>query len=140
MHTLMEPIMIVQNITALPQQAYAAFQRADIPAVLSQLADDVEWVIPTIDNISFSGPRRGHAQVAEFFRTLGEEQEAIYFEPRELIAGDDKVVALGSYEWKVKATGRTWRSDFVHVFTVRDGKIVRFQEYTDSAAAAKAYA
>jgi uncharacterized protein len=131
--------MLVQNITAVPQQAYEAFQRADVPAILNLLADDVEWILPTIESISFSGPRRGRDQVAEFFSTLAREQDALRFEPREFIAGDDKVVALGSYEWKVKATGRTWQSDFAHVFTVRDGKIVRFHEFTDSAAAAVAY-
>jgi ketosteroid isomerase-like protein len=131
--------MLVQNITVIPQQAYEAFQRADIAAVLSTLADEVEWIIPTIDNVSFSGPRRGRAQVAEFFSALAEQQEALRFEPKEFIAGEEKVVALGSYEWKVKATGKTWRSDFAHVFTIRDGKVVRFEEFTDSAAAAAAY-
>jgi ketosteroid isomerase-like protein len=132
--------MLVQNITAVPQQAYAAFQRADVPAILSLLADDAEWIIPTIANVPFSGARRGRAQVGEFFATLAQQQEAVRFEPRDFVAGDDRVVALGSYEWKVRGTGRTWRSDFVHVFTVRDGKIVRFQEYTDTAAAAAAFA
>ncbi len=131
--------MLVQNISAVAQQAYEAFQRADIPGVLSQLSDDVEWTIPTIENVSFSGPRRGRDRVAEFFATLAQQQDVIRFEPKESVASDDKVVALGSYQWKVKSTGRTWGSDFAHVFTIRDGKIVRFQEYTDSAAAAAAY-
>jgi uncharacterized protein len=131
--------MLVQNLAAIPQQAYEAFSRADVPTILSQLAEDVEWIIPTIAKVSFSGPRRGRAQVAEFFSGLAQEQDALSFEPKEFIAGEDKVVAIGSYEWKVKTTGRTWRSDFTHVFTVRDGKIVRFQEFTDTAAAAAAY-
>ena len=131
--------MLVQNIAAVPQQAYEAFQRADIAAVLSLLSDDVEWILPAIDNVSFSGARSGRAQVAEFFSSLAPQQDVIRFEPREFIAGEEKVVALGSYEWKVRSNGRTWRSDFAHVFTVRDGKIVRFQEFMDSAAAEVAY-
>jgi len=71
--------------------------------------------------------------------TLARQQDVIHFEPKEFIANDEKVVALGNYEWKVKSTGRTFGSDFAHIFTVRDGKIVRFQEITDSAAAAAAY-
>jgi ketosteroid isomerase-like protein len=131
--------MLVQNITSVPQQAYEAFQRADIPAVLNQLADDVEWILPTVDNISFTGARRGRAQVAEFFSSLAQQQDVIRFEPKEFIASDDRVVALGSYEWKVKSTGRTWRSEFVHIFTIREGRVVRFQELLDTAAAAAAY-
>jgi ketosteroid isomerase-like protein len=43
-------------------------------------------------------------------------------------------VALGHYAWQSKSTGREWESDFVHVFTVRDGRITRFQEYMNTAA------
>jgi ketosteroid isomerase-like protein len=39
----------------------------------------------------------------------------------------------------VKATAREFGSDFAHVFTIRDGKVVAFKEYFDSAAAATAY-
>jgi ketosteroid isomerase-like protein len=46
---------------------------------------------------------------------------------------------LGHYVWQVKANGRTIEGDFAHVFTVRGGQIVAFQEYMDSAAVAKAY-
>jgi ketosteroid isomerase-like protein len=66
-------------------------------------------------------------------------QETLEFEPREFIAQGDKVVSLGHYRWRVKTTGREFSSDFAHVFTVRDGKIVSFQEYTDTASAARAY-
>ena len=34
---------------------------------------------------------------------------------------------------------RTIEGDFAHVFTVRGGQILAFQEYMDSAAVAKAY-
>lgn len=131
--------MLVQNLAAVPQQAYEAFSRADVAGVLSQLAEDVEWIVPRIDNVPFTGTRRGHSEVARFFADLAHHQDVIRFEPREFIATDDKVVALGTYEWTVKSTGRRWASDFAHVFTVRDGKVVRFQEITDTAAAAAAY-
>ncbi|MGQ0538489.1 MAG: nuclear transport factor 2 family protein [Gemmatimonadaceae bacterium] len=131
--------MLVQNISAVAQQAYEAFSRGDIPGALSQLSDDVEWIIPAIEGVPFSGTRRGRAQVAEFFAALAQQQDVIRFEPKEYFASDEKVVALGSYEWKVKSTGRTWGSDFAHIFVVRDGKVVRFQEITDTMAAAAAY-
>lgn len=51
---------------------------------------------------------------------------------------DDRVVAPGSYTWAVKATGRTMESGWAEVFTVRNGKVVGFREFANTAAAAKA--
>ena len=70
---------------------------------------------------------------------MARDQEVLEFEPREFIAQGDKVVSLGNYRWRVKDTGREFKSDFVHIFTIRDGKIVRFREHLDTAAAAAAY-
>ena len=87
----------------------------------------------------FFGPRKGREETAEFFRSLGEAQDVLTFNPREFVAQGDKVVALGDYSWHVKATGREFGSDWVHVWTVTDGKLSGFQEYTDTAAASKAH-
>ena len=57
----------------------------------------------------------------------------------EFVAQGDKVVVLGHYVWHVKATGKVWESDFAHVVSVRDGKVRRFQEYTDTAALGAAF-
>lgn len=50
------------------------------------------------------------------------------------LAQGDKVVTLGHYLWRVKATEGEWESDFAHLFTVRDGRVTRFQEFTDTGA------
>jgi hypothetical protein len=77
--------------------------------------------------------------VRDIFSAIAEDLEVLPFEPREYIAQGDKVVALGRYSWRVKATGREFSSDFAHVCTVRDGKIVRFHEYMDTAAEVRAH-
>jgi ketosteroid isomerase-like protein len=51
----------------------------------------------------------------------------------------DKVVALGHYAWRVKSTGREFGGDFAHVFTMYNGKVKRFHEYMDTAAASAAH-
>ncbi len=128
-----------QENTQLVQQAYSSFQSGDIPAVLDTLSEDVEWVIFAVPGVPVGGTWDGREQVGGFFQTLSETQEARQFEPREFVAQGDKVVALGHYVWHVKSTGRRWESDFAHVFTVREGKVSRFQEYTDTAGLAEAY-
>ncbi len=120
-------------------EAYDQFKKGNIPAVLDTLSSDVEWVVPDTEGIAFSGKHTGREQVGQFFSMLAEEQEPIRFDVRELIAQGDKVVAVGRYSWRVKSTGHIYDSDFAHIFTILDGKVTRFQEYTDTAASLAAY-
>jgi uncharacterized protein len=60
------------------------------------------------------------------------------FEPAEFIAQGDKVVVLGHCAAKTPA-GKRFVSDWVMVFALRNGKVVSFQEFTDSAAIDRAY-
>jgi ketosteroid isomerase-like protein len=131
--------MSEQENAELVRAAYQNFKTGDIGALLNLLSEDVTWQLPTIENIPFSGRRQGRAQVGEFFSTLADDQDTLQFEPREFIAQNDKVVALGTYNWRVKATGREYGGDWAHVFTIRDGKISGFHEYMDTAAAVAAH-
>jgi uncharacterized protein len=134
-----EKTMSEQENVAIVQQAYNNFKSGNIQALLDLCADDIEWTLPEIENVPFAGTRKTRAGVGEFFALVGANQDVLQFEPRETIAQRDKVVSLGHYEWRVKSTGRQFSGDFAHVFTIRDGKIVAFHEYTDTATAAAAY-
>jgi uncharacterized protein len=128
-----------QENTGLVQRTYDSFRNGDIPALLDSLSEDVQWVTAEIEGVPVGGTWRGREQVGEFFRILSDTQEARQLELRDYVAQDDRVVALGHYAWHVKATGKVWESDFAHVITVRDGKVTRFQEYTDTAALGDAF-
>jgi hypothetical protein len=128
-----------QDNANLVKQAYEQFRNGNIAAVLDLCADDIEWELPATANVPFSGKRHGRDQVEEFFRQLDQMQQAQQFEPREFIAQGDTVVAIGHYAWLVKATGRTFESDWAHVFRIRNGKLSSFREYADTLAAAEAY-
>lgn len=131
--------MSEQDNIAIVQQAYQNFKTGDIQALLNQLSDDVDWRLPEIESVPFAGKYQGREQVGRFFSTLGESQESLQFEPNDFIAQGEKVVSLGQYRWRVRSTGREYEGDFAHVFTIRDGKVTGFQEYTDTAAAVTAY-
>ena len=131
--------MSEQENIAVAQQAYNNFKTGNIQALLALLSDDIEWQLPEVENVPFTGKRTGRAAVGEFFALVGTNQDVLSFEPREFIAQGDKVVSLGDYEWRVKDTGREFGSDFAHVFTIRDGKVIAFKEYFDSAVVAAAY-
>jgi uncharacterized protein len=121
--------------TKVIQGAYAAFLRQDIPGVLASVDDDVVWkpVTGAGRHVPTAGERRGKASIAEFFKVVGETTHFSRFEPKQFVAQGDKVVALGHYAATTPAGG-AFDSDFVMVFTLRDGKIIEFQEFLDSAA------
>ncbi|HXG23813.1 MAG TPA: nuclear transport factor 2 family protein [Chthonomonadales bacterium] len=118
---------------------YAAFGRGDIAFVLNALAEDVEWHFPGPEGIPLAGNRRGRQQVAQFFTVIGETLDVEAFGVEEIIAQEEKVIALGHERMRCKTTGRTYETCWAHVFTLRDGKIASFREYTDTAAIAHAY-
>ena len=131
--------MSEQTNIELVQRAYGAFGRGDIPGVLETMSDDVDWNIPGPAGIPTIGRRSGRSAVAEFFQTLGEAQTNEAFEPRKFFASEDMVIVLGHYRWKVNSTGRSVDCDWVHAFTVTNGKVSSFKEFTDTAAFAEAY-
>ena len=132
--------MSEQENVSIVHQAYDNFKTGNIPALLDLCSEDITWQLPQMENVPFAGKRTTRAGVGEFFALVGANQDSLRFEPQEAVAQGDKVVSLGYYQWRVKSTGREFEGDFAHVFTIRNGKIVAFHEYTDTAAAANAYA
>jgi hypothetical protein len=137
----LEVDMETENVKTV-QAAYAAFGRGDIPGLLDSMTDDIHWqpVLGAGKHVPFSGERRGKTSVAEFFKIVGETETFEQFEPREFIAQGNTVVAIGHYRAVTKATGKRFDANFVMVFTLRDGKVSAFREFTDSAAINTAFA
>lgn len=123
----------------LIHQVYDAFLKGDSQRLLSYMSADIEWEEPQVPNLPFAGKRKGRDQVAEFFQMVTAAQQLRDFRPGEFIAQNDRVVVLGHYEWTVRANGADWGSDWVHLFTVRDGKITSFRELTDTHRAVEAF-
>ena len=120
--------------TKVVQDAYTAFSKGDIASILAVLDDAVVWNGTTgaSADTPTAGVRRGRAQVAEFFKGVGEHITFSRFEPQSYVAQGDRVVALGHYTGKT-SVGGSFDSDFAMIFTVRGGRIVEFQEFLDVA-------
>jgi ketosteroid isomerase-like protein len=131
--------MDAQQNKQLVQDAYRQFMDGDIPGVIERCHDDAEWISPDSDYIPFAGIFRGKQGIAEYFSKLGANAQALRFEPQEFIAEGDKVVVLGQATWQAKPTGRSFDTPFIHVFTLRDGKVTRFEAHADTAAGERAF-
>ena len=122
------------------QRLYADFGRGDIPALLAALDPAVDWINAGPDTIPYAGTRHGLAQVREFFATLEASVEVQTFEPREFLAQGDRVVVLGGWTGRVKATGRGYASEWAMAWTVKNGRVTAFRSYEDTHAVAMAFA
>src|SRR4051812_40187602 len=76
------------------QGIYGAFGRGDIPAILEQLAEDIDWDYghgPT--GVPWLEHRHGRAGVAAFFEAA-RGIEFLKFAPHTFLEGPDRVAAL----------------------------------------------
>src|SRR5918911_3147838 len=125
--------MSEQENLRIVQEGYAAFSRGDIAAALSTYADDIDWAMPgSPDVIPYAGRRRGREQVAQFYATFPQTEEVEQMDLQDFIARGDKVLVFGHYKGRVKSTGRSYAKDFIHLVTLRGGKVVKFREYVAS--------
>ena len=133
------PVSADEN-TRIAQGGYEASGRGDMAALAELMTDDIEWVSPgDPDYNPNAGTFNGKEAVLGWFGGLGSSLDFTTFEPREFIAQNDKVVSLVYAEATARDTGRTVVNHEAHVGTFRDGKLARFQNYFDTAAAAAAH-
>ncbi len=73
------------------------------------------------------------------FARIGAEWEYWNLNDMSLSAmGTNQVFATGRYNAKHKKTGNEINAQFVHVWTIKDGKATNFQQYADTKQVAKA--
>lgn len=123
----------VESPAQVVHELYEAFERGDMAALERLIAPDASWTYyGPASKLPFGGTRYGPAGVADFFAKVGETLEnpvAIQFD---YIVTGDTVAVPGTEESTVRATGIRYKADCVHVFKVRNGKIVSFEEFIDS--------
>jgi uncharacterized protein len=124
---------------ALVGTAYNNFAKGNVDGILASCAPDVVWISGgSREDFPTFGRREGIDGAGSFFADVAKYDQITNFEVRSLHAADGKVVALGHYAITATATGKPFESEWAHVYTIVDGKVARFQEFTDSAAFYKA--
>ncbi len=113
---------------------YDAFAKGDIPTIIAALDPQVEWWEAEnfiyADGNPYVGP---DAVLKGVFMRIGSELEDFAVSPREVFDAGDTVIGHGYYSGRYRANGKQARAQFAHFFTFRDGRIVEFQQYTDTA-------
>jgi len=117
---------------------YEAFQRGDIPYILSQIAPGATW--RQSKTVPWGGDYRGPEGAAEFFQKLDAVMETTGFEVRENIAVGDEVFSFGSYSGRGRKTGRTGSAEWMFRWRLQGGKVASWESYIDTAALTAALA
>ena len=117
--------------TQIIQDHYAASARKDLDGMVAPFAPDIEWT--EMDGFPYAGTYRGVDAVREqVFTRLGKEWTDYHAIPEQLVESGEHVIAFGTYSGTYNATGKPMRSRFVHHWTVRDGQVVHFEQFTDT--------
>jgi len=130
--------MSAANI-ALVQSLYAAFGRADIDAVMAGMAPDIRWdIVGRPEDYPTLGVREGREAVRAYFGLIGERHEILAFTPEAFYADGETVIVTGAEKWRLRGGDQAFETAWVQLFTIRDGKVASFREFTDTAQFARA--
>ena len=115
------------------QSLYQAFGAGDIPKILTYLSEDVQWEHDGNDHkIPWLKPGVGIAHVQNFFASMSQFTLS-RFEPQNLLAGGDQVVATIHVTLEVHATGKSFSELEAHLWTFnQQGKVCGFKHLCDT--------
>ena len=117
-----------QENVELVRAAYEAFGSGDMDTVTRMLAD-TEW--HEAEGMPYGGTFTGaDAILSNVLGPITQDVEGFSAQPDEILDAGDKVVSLGRYGGQ-GANGPV-NVKYAHVWTVRDGAIVRFDQHVDT--------
>jgi ketosteroid isomerase-like protein len=123
-----------QKNVAVVNSLYDDFGRGDLQAVRDKMAPDIEWYeaenFPYEDGNPYLGP---DAILDGVYARLTGEWDGFAEDVRAVLDAGEKVVTIGYYSGTYIPTGKSVLAQFVHVWTVRDGIVTAFDQYTDTA-------
>ena len=118
------------------REMYSAFGRADVPAIIANLTDDVEWVSHLDPVVPWAGDFSGKERVTKFFEAIFQSVDLEAFEPIEWASNEDTVISLGEFACRVRSNGKRARARWVFLWKFRDRKVYSYEQFCDPALAA----
>jgi uncharacterized protein len=117
----------------LVKEFYIQFKNQDKQSYMDLIDDNVEWV--TMEYMPNGGKYIGKPDVFEkyFPAMLSNFAEFHAIADEFLGMGNDSVLVLGSYSVKPKKNTHDIEIPFAHIYKIRNNKIHRFRQYTDTA-------
>jgi ketosteroid isomerase-like protein len=124
-----EEAVLASNIS-LVRSGYEAQRRRDMARIFELLSPDIE--IRQTADLPWGGEYDGIAGAKQFFASLGEHIESLVDVEEYFEAGSDKVIAIGRTRGRARKNWAAFDIRAVHVWTIKDGKAVRFEAYINT--------
>ncbi|MEA5511889.1 nuclear transport factor 2 family protein [Crocosphaera sp. UHCC 0190] len=119
------------NNLEVVQQLYQWFSQKQFDQIRTILSSDIEW----IQNEGFPGGSIHYgieevlSGVLTNFKKDWKQWNAVV---KEWFDSGHAIICLGYYEGIHKKTGKLMKADFAHVYWLKDLKIYKFQQFTDT--------
>jgi hypothetical protein len=120
----------------LVKQVYSNLATGNVPVVLALFDPSIEWYectgMPFVeDDGYYTGP---DAVVAKVFMQLPVHYDGFKVQITEIFGAGDKVAMVGYYEGTNKASGKSFKANATHIWTVKNSKMVQFFQAVDTVA------
>lgn len=124
--------MSQQNIGII-NKVYDAFNSREYETVLSFFNPQMEWIAADNSPLSDKNPYHGIDAIREgVFGRIAAGFEKLNVRIDEIFAADNKVVVLGYYDGIPRSNGKQSFTQLAHIWTLTNGKPVKFQQYIDT--------
>lgn len=111
---------------------YDAFATGNVPAVLGAFDENISWT--EAEGFMYGGTYEGpNGVLTGVFMRIATEWENFAVVANKIVdGGDGNVISTGTYSGKFLKTGKSMSVPFAHEWELRDGKIVKFNQHTDT--------
>jgi hypothetical protein len=120
---------------AVVKDLYSAFERGDLDSIERLLSSDTVWTFHGPEHlIPYAGVYKGPEGVRQFFAEVNATVDVRAIGQREFVQQANTIAVVGWERSVARETGGEFLANWLHLWEVRNGVIVRFEEFTDSAA------
>jgi uncharacterized protein len=110
---------------------YAGSDSGDLGAMMAPITRETRWT--EMAGFPYAGTYVGaDAIIAGVFKRIAEEWTGYKFVLERLIDGGTTIIGIGTYSGQYASTGKAMTARVVHVWDVEDGRVVRFEQFTDT--------
>jgi len=131
--------MSQENINII-NKVYDAFNAREYETVLGFFDPAIKWMAADSSPLADKSPYEGADAIREgVFARIAAGYEKLAIKIDEIFAADNKVVVLGYYDGVPRSNGKQSFIQLAHIWTLADGKPVKFQQYIDTYKAAESF-
>jgi len=119
----------IQLITTI----YKLFNDRRFDDIIPHFAEDMTWIAADSSPLADESPYHGPANIrTRVFGRIEAGFESLTIRIDEIFGADGRVVVLGYYDSLLKGRETPSQIQLAHIWTVRDGKAVKFRQYVDT--------